>query len=146
MRKSRSSRHVTEVIRVHPPDASAAIVQEIRESFPSHSRTVIGGRLQESTLNILNNSRAGANSRVHYKLETNNSPVTTYVKEYVETNVEPSTLINHVIDHRVRVSDPANSISSVRITETGPSKVHEQRVSHHRVIEGAPVFDHVRIV
>lgn len=113
------------------------------------SRALMGGRLQESTMNILNNSHAAGSSRVHYRLETNNSPVTTYVKEYVETNVEPSTLVDHVIDHRVRVGDTANSISSVKITETGPSRVHEtrdHRVSHHRVVEGQPIFDHVRVV
>jgi hypothetical protein len=121
---SRASRVIREEIRVHPPDASAAIVQEIREmGSTSYAPMMIGGtRLQESTLNILNNSKSRG-SRVHFKLDTPNTPVTTYVKEYVENSVEPTTLVDHVIDHRVRVIEPTESISTVRVTETVPSRV-----------------------
>lgn len=93
--QQKSSRVVHEEIRVHPPDASAAIVQEIREVTPSvelipnatsrttyhhnisnnsrtfvnNSRTILHGSLTDSAKNLLASQVNGTSrTNIHYKL------------------------------------------------------------------------------
>jgi hypothetical protein len=143
---------VREEIRVHPPDPSAAIVQEIRTSSPTgytlvpnstsqttyhvgglgatstyvidppransrvtYSRGVANNGLLESTKNILGGSRQS----IHYKLDTPNTPVTTYVREYVETDVNP-TVSTRVLDGKVTVHERV--VEPVRTVESIPSR------------------------